>query len=74
MSNFLSRIPNLGERRHLDTLNKVQILISKVFGNLSFSQGGIVEEFKEVRDNFVTINDISKFTNFDFGMFLKLEF
>ena len=74
MSNFLSRIPNLGERRHLDTLNKVQILISKVFGNLSFSQGGIVEEFKEVRDNFGTINDISKFTNFDFGMFLKLEF
>ena len=44
-------IPNLGERKHFDTPNKVQILISNVFGNLSFSHGGIVEESKEERDN-----------------------
>ena len=57
---------NLGERTHfdtLDTLKKIKILISKSLGNLSFSHAGIVEEFKEERDNFVTINDISNFTN-----------
>ena len=59
-------IPNLGERRHFDTLDileKMKILISASLGNLSFSHRGIVEEFNEERDNFVTINDISKFTN-----------
>ena len=59
-------IQNVGERRHfdtLDTLEKIKILISESLGNLSFSHGGIVEEFKEERDNFVTINYISMFTN-----------
>ena len=66
MSNLLLTIPNLGERRHfdtLDTLEKIKILISKSLGNLSFSHRGIVEEFNEERDKFVTINDISNFTN-----------
>jgi len=63
---LLLTIQNVGERRHfdtLDTLEKIKILISESLGNLSFSHGGIVEEFKEERDNFVTINDISNFTN-----------
>ena len=41
---------NLGERTHfdtLDTLKKIKILISKSLGNLSFSLGGILEEFKK---------------------------
>ena len=66
MSNLLLIIPNLGEIRHFDTLNtqkKFLILISGCFRNLSFSHGGIVEEFKEERDNFVTINEILKFIN-----------
>jgi len=59
-------IANLDERRHfdtLDTLEKIKILISESLGNLSFSHRGIVEEFNEEREKFVTINDISKFTN-----------
>ena len=66
MSNLLLTILNLGERRHfdtLDTLEKIKILISESLGNLSFSHRGIVEEFNEERDKFVTINDISNFTN-----------
>ena len=47
----------------LHTLEKIKILISKSLGNLSFTHRGIAEEFIEERDNFVTINDISKFTN-----------
>jgi len=48
-------IPNLGERRHFDIVEESW--------KLEFSHRGIVEEFKEERDNFFTINDISKFTN-----------
>jgi len=59
-------IPCLGERWNFDTLNtlkKVQILISRSVGNLIFSHGSIVEHFKQKRDNFVTIIDITKYTN-----------
>ena len=48
---MLLTIPNIGERKHFDTPNKVQILISNVFGNLSLRHGGIIEESKEERDN-----------------------
>ena len=65
-ANLLMMIPYLGERRHFHTLNtltKVQILISKCFGNLTFSHGSIVVHFKQESVNFVTINDITNHTN-----------
>ena len=65
-SNFLTTAPNLGKRRHFDSLNilkKVQILILKCFGNLSFCHASMVEHLKQEKDNFVTVNDISKYTN-----------
>ena len=65
-SNFLMTALNLGKRRHFDTLNtlkKMQILISKSFGNLSFCHASMVEHLKQEKDNFVTINDNSKYTN-----------
>ena len=65
-ANLLITIPCLGERRHFHTLNtltKVRILISKYFGNLNFSNGSIVEHFRQESDNFVTINDIPNYTN-----------
>ena len=66
-SNFLMTALNLGKRGHFDSLNtlkKVQILISKTFGNLSFGHASMVEHLEQEKDNFVTINDNSKFTNF----------
>ena len=59
-------ILNLGERGHFETLNtlkKVQILISRSFEKLSFSYRSIVKHFKKERENFVTTNDISKYAN-----------
>ena len=58
-------ILNLYERRHLYTLNalmKIQVWISDRFENLSFSRGFVVQNFNEESDNFVIINDISKWT------------
>ena len=66
-SNLLMTIPTIGETQHLDTLKtqkKFQILILGCFQNLRFSHGSIVEHFKLEIDNFVTIKDISKNTNF----------
>jgi len=60
-------IPYLGERRHFNTLNtlkKVEILISTCVGKFSFTHVSIIEHFKHERDNFVIINDFSKCTNF----------
>jgi len=57
---------NLGKRGHFDsqnTLKKVQILILKTFGNLSLCHASMVEHLKQEKDTFVTINDISKYTN-----------
>ena len=57
---------SLGEKWHFDALNtltKVRILISKCFGNLSFSHGSIVEHLKQESDNFVTIDDLTNHTN-----------
>jgi len=51
-NNFLITIINLGERRHFHTLNrlnKIQILILKGFGNLSFNLASIVEHLKQER-------------------------
>ena len=66
-ANLLITIPCLGERRYFHTLNtltKGRILIWKYFGNLNFSNGSIVEHFRQESDNFVTINDIPNYTNF----------
>ena len=63
---LLISIASLGERWHFDTLNtlkKVQILISRCVGNFSFTKMSIIEYFKHERDNFVIINDFSKCTN-----------
>jgi len=65
-TNELMKIPILGERRLFETLNtlkKVKILISGRFWNFSFSHGCLVEHFKQERDDFVTINDTSKYTD-----------
>ena len=60
-------IPSQGERRHFDTLNtvkKVQILISKYFANTSISHASIVEHNKIERINFHRMIDIPKYSNF----------
>jgi len=65
-TNLLLQIPSLGERWHFDVLNtlkKVQILISNAFWNMSFTHASIVQHFKQERDNFVTINVISSCAN-----------
>ena len=58
-------ISNLCEVQHFDALNtltNIQVRISGCFENLSSSHGFIVEHFNQGRHNFVTINDISKWT------------
>ena len=65
-TNSMMMIPNLGERRHFDTLytlKKVQILISGSFDKLSFRHASIVENLKQKKHNLVSMNDISKNTN-----------
>ena len=65
-TNSMTTIPNLGERRHFDTLytlKKVQILISGSFEFLSFSHESILEHFEQERDDFDSIDHISKYTN-----------
>ena len=65
-TNLLLSIPFLGERLHFDALNthkNFQVLRSKGFSNMSFSHGSIVQHFKQERDNFFTINVISRCSN-----------